>query len=535
MDSKNANVKKYAQKIMDRLNIVRILDNMPTPVAVTTIGPNSEILLLNAQFIHTFGYSREEIPTVSDWARKVYPDEVYRDASMGWWEKAVAEAIPGQAKVESKEFSIHCKNGQVRDVLISTTVMDGLLVNSLVDVTEQKRIEQELKQARDAADLANEAKSQFLARMSHEIRTPLNGVLGLAQMLNKESLTLSQHKMVENILGAGNSLLSIISDILDFSKIEAGKAYLDFTPFELSQVLNQVLEIAAVTSVKRGIGLHLEPLSELIGTLLGDAPRLQQVLFNLVGNAIKFTEQGEVKIQVHPVNICAEKIRLRFAVQDSGIGMSPESISHLFKPFVQADGSISRRFGGTGLGLSISKQLIEMMGGEIGVTSTLGTGSTFWFELNFDRQEKCLKMAESKVTGSSNLFPSEPLDPAGFKVLCVDDNEINLNVLDLMLKKIKVHSTLCKDGFQALQILKARPKDFDLVLMDIQMPVMDGLAVTREIRGDANLTQLPVVALTAGVFDEERKAAKSAGINDYLTKPIGLTQLAEIVKHYQRI
>ena len=370
--------------------------------------------------------------------------------------------------------------------------------------------------------IANAAKSQFLASMSHEIRTPMNGVLGLAQLLEQEPLTDDQMNLVKLINNSGKTLLGIINDILDFSKIEAGQLAIEQHPFHLKDTLESVTSLLGVTAHKKGLVLRHEQPSSLTGRLLGDALRIEQILLNLGSNAVKFTEQGEVVVRVMPLAMTDQTVRLRFEVQDTGIGLSPEAIEKLFQPFTQADGSITRRFGGTGLGLSISKRLVELMGGTIGVDSTLGQGSTFWFELPFDR------VAEAAVTEATAAQPAGPA-LQGLRLLVVDDSAINLLVAERALKQLGADVTTAKNGQQALDCLTAHPEGFDLVLMDIQMPVMDGLAATRAIREELQLKHLPVIALTAGVLPEERQSALEAGVNDFLPKPFELDMMARVI------
>ncbi|MFM8441765.1 MAG: PAS domain S-box protein [Methylococcus sp.] len=391
------------------------------------------------------------------------------------------------------------------------------------DIDERKRHAHELQLARDAANDANQAKSRFLAHMSHEIRTPMNGVLGMAQILAREGLTPDQRQMIDSILAAGRSLLSIINDILDLSKIEAGQLQLEPRPFDLNRTLAHVVSIGGVNARAKGIDLRLAVDPAIAGGWLGDALRLEQVLFNLAGNAIKFTEKGEVVIHVRPLELDASHGRLRFEIEDSGIGMDAEAVARLFTPFSQADASITRRFGGTGLGLSISKRLVELMGGEIGVRSTPGVGSVFWFDWPASRV--AAPEPEPKASGERGSKPPGWVDLKGLRVLVVDDSAINRSVAQRALKLAGVAVTLANDGEQALNRLREQPDGYDVVLMDIQMPVMDGLTAARAIRADPALASLPVLALSAGVLEEERESVLAAGMNDFITKPLDLQQL----------
>jgi|GEM_PF-423652 len=444
------------------------------------------------------------------------------------------------------EFRVRYDDGAVRWLYGNSApelLPDGSILwhGYVYDISERKQAEEQIhelnthlerKVEERTAQLAaaSAAKSQFLAHMSHEIRTPMNAVLGLTQLLAQEPLTPGQAAMVRHIGEAGDSLLRILNDILDFSKIEAGQVRIETQPFTLSSLLHHIDSLMRPTATGKGLVLSINGPPCHQGTLVGDQVRLEQVLINLVGNAIKFTTKGTVDVAVIPRLDEGHKVRLRFTVRDTGLGLSPEAQARLFQPFSQGDASITRRFGGTGLGLSISLRLVELMGGEMGVSSQEGQGSTFWFEVPFVRSK-----AEEAPEAASPLAVPETMGPqlTGLRVLAVDDNRINLVVLDKALKKEGAQVTLAADGQQAVQILLAQPRGFDVVLMDIQMPVMDGLTATREIRRDPALRELPVIALTAGVLPEERQAALDAGMNGFLTKPLDLNQLRDTLARYQ--
>jgi PAS domain S-box-containing protein len=397
------------------------------------------------------------------------------------------------------------------------------------DITERKQAEVALQAAKLVADAASRAKTQFLAHMSHEIRTPMNVIVGLIQVLEREPATPEQTEIVRNIHAAGDSLLRIIDDVLDFSKIEAGQLRMEARPFELPTVLDRAARLLRGAADAKGVRLEIEPLAGQFPRIVGDALRLEQVLVNLISNAIKFADHGSVVVEVKQAEATATGLRLRFEVVDTGIGIEPEVLGRLFAPFTQADTGITRQFGGTGLGLAISKALVVQMGGRLGATSTMGAGSTFWFEVPF----QCAGAEVGAPPAAKEAaIRAATRDFVGLRVLVVDDNRMNRFVVERMLAPTGASVVAAADGQQALQLLKAQPAGFDVVLMDVQMPVMDGLTATRVIRGDPELCAIPVIALTAGVLAEEREAAMAAGVDGFLAKPLDLEELTRVLTPY---
>lgn len=359
----------------------------------------------------------------------------------------------------------------------------------------------------------------------------MNAIMGFAQLLEMEALPDDQREMVRMIHESGSNLLHIIEDLLDLSKIEAGKLRIDNQPFGLSSMLERFDCTFRKLAQDKDLGFSVQiPLTDL-GSLLGDVHRLEQILNNLTSNAIKFTERGEVTVSVSAEPINNHALRLRFEVKDTGIGIAPNVLQNLFQPFAQGDSSISRRFGGTGLGLVISKRIAEAMGGQLGVVSEADQGSTFWVEIPFER---VVNSAADK-TPSTDSSPSEAEKPilSGMHVLAVDDDASNLALIEQTLQRQGANVTLAIHGQEALDTLRAGAGHYDMVLMDIRMPVMDGLAATREIRKDAQLAHVPVIALTAGALPEEREAALSAGVNDFMTKPFDLQQIKTVLSKYR--
>lgn len=426
-------------------------------------------------------------------------------------------AAPEESVFQDYDINDYLSKTDITAHKLRMTILNAL--RSYRDIQNAAKLQRQIvlaEQESKAAEEASRAKSQFLAHMSHEIRTPLNGIIGVADLLNGTPLSEEQNNYVKTIRNSGEALLSIINDILDFSKIEAGKLDLENTSFSLPELCETIRSIFIAPLHTKGLAFEFNMTPQVPVYVASDPLRIKQILINLIGNAIKFTSKGKISLKLDAQTTQDQKIRLLMQVSDTGIGISPDQQHKLFAAFSQIDASTTRKYGGTGLGLQISLKLAELMGGNIELESEEGKGSCFSVHLLVDPGEEPTQQQQNNKVISIKA-------PEDVRVLVAEDNPTNQMVVKAMLKKLGYDPVIVGNGAEAIE--SAHHQVFDIILMDCQMPVLDGFAATQQLRAEAKFTQLPIIALTAGATLEEQQQCFDAGMTDFLSKPITIDAL----------
>lgn len=547
-----------APKTLLGIDQFRLLVEGTTDYAIFMLNPDGYIVTWNTGAERLKGYKAEEI--IGQHFSLFYPADL---KERGWpdHELKVAQA---EGRFEDEGWRVRKDGTQFWANVVITALHDetgNLLGFSKItrDVTARKQTEDALRQniakqmeteaalrqsqeeldrrvrertaellaAKEAAEIANRAKSQFLSNMSHEIRTPMNGVIGMTELTLSTDLTAKQREYLEMVQQSAEALLVVINDILDLSKIEAQKIELDPIPFRLRDSLGGMLKPLAVQAHKKRLLLVYDVHSDVPDALHGDLGRLQQIIVNLVGNAIKFTSRGEIGIKVRAEVSAPKEASLHVSVADTGIGIPADKLDTIFAPFMQADGSMTRRYGGTGLGLTISARLVEMMGGRIWVESTVGLGSTFHFTVRIGVQRGAY---EAIIPSGSPPLPTEAVTMRPLRILLVEDSIVNQKLTMWTLEKAGHRVSLANNGKEAVASLEEQP--FDLVLMDVQMPEMDGLEATAAIRHREKLKcqHTPIIALTAHAMQGDRERFLGVGMDGYVSKPIRQEELLQAIR-----
>ncbi|MCG2576376.1 ATP-binding protein [Dechloromonas sp. XY25] len=522
---------QYAAALSERMDTLRLIETIANSSTDAIFAKDLEgrYLIFNKAASQFTGKSAEEVIGHDDYA--IFPPD-QAEKLLATNSRLIAantvenlyehvDTVKGRTVFSSTKGALHDGNGRVIGTFgVSRDVTERILIENelkrhrknLEDLVEERT--RDLQQAKAAAESANRAKASFLANMSHEIRTPLNAITGMAHLIRRSELSAEQRRHLDKLEGAGYHLLEVINAILDLSKIEAGHFALEDAPLEIDTLLDNVVAMLRDRATAKHLSLSVEP-AGIAARLRGDPTRLQQALLNFATNAIKFTEHGGVTLRVETLEDGADDALLRFAVMDTGIGIAVDAQDKLFNAFEQADSSTTRKYGGTGLGLAITRKIAEQMGGEAGVDSRPGAGSTFWFtaRLAKDTQAAVASTLAPGISAGASLRSHF----AGARILLAEDEAINREITEILLTDVGLAVDMAGDGAEAVAL--AARNDYALILMDMQMPIMDGLEATQKIRQQPAGATRPIIAMTANAFAEDRLRCTAAGMNDFITKP----------------
>jgi PAS domain S-box-containing protein len=493
-------------------------------IIITT--PHGDIEYVNPHFCATTGYMVDEVFGQKPWIFNSETESVENNRDI-WQAVSSGGRWAGEFLNRRKSGELYWEQATISPVFDDNGSITSLIA-IMVDITARKEAEDEMRQAKEQAEAANRAKSEFLANMSHEIRTPMNGVIGMAQMLELTELNEEQLEYTNLLIESGNKLMSLINDILDLSKIEVGRIEIEKKDFDLQEMSQSAFNLLSLHAHENGLEFISRIDPDVPLQVKGDSVRLRQILINLLGNAIKFTPKGTVTLHIQKYSENETYVTVRFMIRDTGIGISADKLSMIFAPFTQADSSSTRSYGGTGLGLTISRHLAELMCGNIDVESVEGEGSTFWFDVVLEKQAQVLGVTQGcpDPVDHEGSLQKKVQNGNGTRLLLVEDDPTNQVVIKASLTKFGYHVDVVNDGSEAIKALENN--DYALVLMDCMMPVLNGYEATAVIRNQASAVrnhEIPVIALTAKAFEEDRDKCQAAGMNDFLSKPVIITDL----------
>jgi len=528
---------QYAAALSERMNSLRLIETIADSSTDAIFAKDMEgrYLIFNKAASQFVGKPAEEVLGRDDYA--IFPPD-QAEKLLATNSRLIAanlvenlyehvDTVKGRTVFYSTKGPLHDASGRVIGTFgVSRDVTERMLIENelkrhrkhLEDLVEERT--QDLMQAKAAAESANTAKASFLANMSHEIRTPLNAITGMAHLIRRGELSAEQREHLDKLEAAGYHLLEVINAILDLSKIEAGRFTLEDAPLRIETLIDNVIAMLRQRAAAKHLSLSVEPM-RVPAQLRGDPTRLQQALLNYATNAIKFTERGGVTLSVETLEENTDSVLLRFAVIDTGIGIAADTQGKLFSAFEQADSSTTRKYGGTRLGLAITRKIAEQMGGEVGVESTPGSGSTFWFTARLARDATAVATPVPAQNESAEDLLRTRF--AGARILLAEDEPINREITELLLDDVGLAVDMASDGAEAVAL--AAKNDYALILMDMQMPTMDGLEATQKIRQQPTGATLPIIAMTANAFAEDRTRCAEAGMNDFITKPFAPEQV----------